>query len=440
MKALSKKMVYGVPVVWFFIFFVIIVTAMMTDTIPNKLMGGFALTLILGMGLYWIGDQIPVVKDFGGGIILAVLLPAILAYFGIIPASAVKIAKDFFTTGYDYTTFLVPSLLVGSILGMERNVLISAGSRFMVAMVLTIVLSTIVSGVIGLILGYGMINTMLFVAGPILGAGVSASAVPLSEIYASYSGKTPADFITLLTASVIIANVLTILTAAWLASIGKKNPNFLFKGYSGEGKILRREGDKINISEEQKAEVIADSSICSFRDLQTGFATTCAFYVFGSAMQKAVPSMHAYLWMILPAIIFKITNICPSSVEKACGVWGDFFAKVCTPCLMVAVSLAAIDIGQLIGFLGDPRYAILCVLCVFVTVAISGLITYFMGFYFVEGSIMTGLGLADMGGSGDIAVLTAANRMNLLPFLTICSRVGGALNMAWCTFVASQFL
>ena len=61
-------------------------------------------------------------------------------------------------------------------------------------------------------------------------------------------------------------------------------------------------------------------------------------------------------------------------------------------------------------------------------------------FYFIEGAIMCGLGLADMGGTGDVAVLSAAKRMELLPFLTICSRIGGAINMAWLTFLASMVL
>ena len=43
-------------------------------------------------------------------------------------------------------------------------------------------------------------------------------------------------------------------------------------------------------------------------------------------------------------------------------------------------------------------------------------------------------------GTGDVAVLSAAKRMELLPFLTICSRIGGAINMAWLTFLASHFL
>ena len=47
--------------------------------------------------------------------------------------------------------------------------------------------------------------------------------------------------------------------------------------------------------------------------------------------------------------------------------------------------------------------------------------------YPLESSITAGLCTTNMGGTGDIAVLSAANRMELLPFAQIATRICGAL-------------
>lgn len=50
-----------------------------------------------------------------------------------------------------------------------------------------------------------------------------------------------------------------------------------------------------------------------------------------------------------------------------------------------------------------------------------------VGFYPVEAAITAGLCMANMGGTGDVAVLSAAKRMELMPFAQISSRLGGAI-------------
>ncbi|MGE4282758.1 MAG: 2-hydroxycarboxylate transporter family protein [Clostridia bacterium] len=437
-ETIKNKNVYGMPLPWFLLIFVLVIVGIELEVIQDKMMGGFTIALVLGVGLKWLGDQTPIIKDYGAGTIFAVLIPAILIHLGIFPESVRVIGKNFFS-GYDYTSFLVPGLLVGSILAMNRKTLINAGVRFIIPMCGTIILGTLLTGALGAVLGYGFIETMLYIAGPVLGSGVSASAVPLSEIYASYGGGSPETYLTTLSSSVMIANVLTILIAAVLASLGKKNPNMFFKGFSGEGKILRNEV-KVNITETQKKELVADTNQTSFTELGSGFLLTCGFYTFGMLCSRVVPSLHAYVWMIIPAIIFKLFRLTPESLEKSSGEWTRFMSKVMTPAALAAISVGVLNIGELLSLFTNPVYIILCIASVLAIVIVAAILTYLFGFYAVEGSIMAGLGLADMGGTGDVAVLSASNRMELLPFLTICSRIGGSINMVWLTFLASQFL
>ena len=69
-------------------------------------------------------------------------------------------------------------------------------------------------------------------------------------------------------------------------------------------------------------------------------------------------------------------------------------------------------------------------ICLFVVLGAiigAGVVGTLFGFYFVESAITAGLCMANRGGSGDLQVLGAANRMELMSYAAISSRIGGAI-------------
>ena len=63
----------------------------------------------------------------------------------------------------------------------------------------------------------------------------------------------------------------------------------------------------------------------------------------------------------------------------------------------------------------------------------AGIVGRLLGFYPIESAITAGLCMANMGGTGDVAVLSASKRMELMPFAQISSRIGGAFMLILAT-------
>ena len=67
------------------------------------------------------------------------------------------------------------------------------------------------------------------------------------------------------------------------------------------------------------------------------------------------------------------------------------------------------------------------VLVVLGSLAGAAVMGWIVGFYPVESAVTAGLCMTNMGGAGDLAVLGAAKRMDLICFAQISSRIGGAI-------------
>lgn len=97
------------------------------------------------------------------------------------------------------------------------------------------------------------------------------------------------------------------------------------------------------------------------------------------------------------------------------------------PAFLVAISVAIIDIDAILSSIRDPRFLVLVIGTVALAGVISGALGWLVKFYAIEAAICPGLIMADMGGAGDVAVLSAAERMELMPFAAVATRFGGTL-------------
>ncbi len=225
--------------------------------------------------------------------------------------------------------------------------------------------------------------------------------------------------------AVAFGNAVAIISAGLLDVIGKK-----FKSLSGDGRLLVGQ----DLSEVQDS---GNNSI-TIKSIGIGIAISCAFFTFGSILSKFIP-VHHYALMIITVAIVKALNIIPESLSESCAQWYKVVTGNFTAALLIGIGVAYLDISALIGAL-SVQYIILVILTVLGAILGAGLAGKLLGFYPIEAAITAGLCMANMGGTGDVAVLSACHRMGLMPFAQISSRIGGAFIILLATAMLNFFV
>ena len=409
----------GVPAPLYVVLAGLVLTAAITGNLPDTMVVGFAATILLGGLFIWIGNLFPVVRDFGLPTILCTFIPATLVFLGWMPEKLVSVVKNF-VDGQGFLDFFVVGIIAGSILGMPRALLLKAGPRFAVPLIGCLIATFVLVGLLGAVTGFGFINGILFIAAPIMAGGLGVGALPMSKMYATATGGDSATFMGDLMSAVVMANVVCILIAGIYNGLGKRKKQ-LFVGFNGQGQLLRITGRGGELTLPPKR----DTS--SFIALGKGLLIAGSLFVFGNLMAAFIPGLHPYAWTIIAAAAVKIFGLLPQDVEDSTADWGDLIGAVLVPALLVGVSITYIDMTQVFASLSNPLFILLTICTVIIATLTSGVLGWLVKFNFVEASITPGLVMADTGGSGDVSVLSAANRMHLMPFAALTNRLGGAL-------------
>lgn len=412
MAKINNIKIMGITLPIYMFMTAILVVCIWKSWLPTGMIGAFAVMMIFGGLFNVIGNNLPIVKTYlGGGAIVCIFASATLVYFNIMPQPIVDNVSTFMNAS-GFLNFYIAALITGSILGMDRSLLLKASVRFLPVALCAMTVAIFAVGIVGMLVGYGFVEAIMYIAIPMMGGGMGAGVVPLSGMYAEALNIESAGIISRMIPASTLGNVMAIVGAGLLAKIGELKP-----GLSGNGKLMKNHNDSMEHKEEAKLTV---------ENLGIGLMTSITFFLIGTIVNKFVPSVHAYAWMIIFVAASKAFGVVPKKFEEAAQQWSQFVMKNWTSALLVGIGISMIDLGAVIASL-SPLYLLL----VFVVVggvalgaAIGG---HFVGFYPIESGITAGLCTTNMGGTGDIAVLSAAKRMELLPFAQIATRICGAL-------------
>lgn len=164
----------------------------------------------------------------------------------------------------------------------------------------------------------------------------------------------------------------------------------------------------------------------SIPQLSKGLIISLAFYALGALCSHFISVVPAYAWMIIAVVIVKGTGILSEELEDAARQWGQFAIHSWTAAALTGIGATLINLKAIMQTM-TPFYFFTITASVAVITMTAAFVGRLMGFYPLESAIAAGMCTTNMGGSGNVAVLSSAKRMELLPFAQIVTRSCGAL-------------
>jgi malate:Na+ symporter len=368
-----------------------------------------------GFGCAEIGKRLPVIRNIGAAAIFATFVPSYLVYAHLLPDGMVKAIGEF-TKVSNFLYLFIASIIVGSIFGMDRQVLIKGFLKIFVPLAAGSVVGGTIGTLVGIILGIGAYHSFFYIVIPIMAGGVGEGAIPLSIGYAEILHQEQGMVFAQVLPPIMLGSLTAILLAGFLNWVGSKRPHL-----TGEGRLQPGVGEELTPSEEKAAASSLDAS-----GIAAAGVTAVALYLLGTVCFKlfGLPGPVAMLFL---AIVVKLSRAVPPSLQLGAQVVYRFFSTAITYPLLFAIGVSLTPWDTLIGALTPGNLAVI-VSTVASLVATGFCVGRLLGMYPIETAIVTATH-SGQGGTGDIAILTAANRMQLMPFAQIATRIGGAITV-----------
>jgi malate:Na+ symporter len=390
---------------------IVVAVAAYANVLPKNMIGGLAVIMTLGFAFAKIGRMVPILKDIGGPAILCLMVPSALVYFEMFAPHTLATVHLLMKEA-NLLYFVIACLVVGSILGMNRVILIQGMVRMFVPLVVGTVVAILTGLLVGTLFGYSLYHTFFFIIVPIIGGGIGEGILPLSLAYSAILGQTPDVYVAQLAPAAVVGNIFAIICAGVLARLGVRRPEL-----SGSGMLIRSHEDNSVFTQAQGPQQT------DFQLMGGGLLMICAFFIVGGLLEKLVHIPGPVL-MILAAVICKYTKAIPAAMEVGAYSCYKFVSAALVWPLMIGLGMLYVPLESVVAVF-SVGYVVVCGSIV-IAMALSGFfIASRLNMYPVEAAIVTSCH-SGLGGTGDVAILSASNRMSLMPFAQIATRIGGA--------------
>lgn len=426
------KEFHGLPWWLYLAILVIAVVCMKLDVLSNDLMTYLLVAGAISLGFYKLGQVLPIWNDYiGGGLLMVFFGTAVLQYFGLIPEQYAAVVDEMVQGDTGILTMFIVFLIIGSILALDRQILLKSFAGYIPSILGGLAGASLLGILTGLVFGVNPANMLIKYVLPIMGGGNGAGAVPLSQLYEQVTGEPAASYYSFAIIILTIANLFCIIAGALLNKLGEVKPEWT--------------GDKTNIMPVDqnliKEDVKADVKMGDYAGV---LLLGGAIYAVGRLIAKKIlptifgASIHYFAYVILFTVVLAVAGIIPAKLRVAAKHVQSFMTAVVGVNMMVAMGID-FDLAELAAAM-SPATLVIALMVVLGAIIGSALVGKLVGFYPIDTAVTAGLCMANRGGSGDIAVLGAAQRLELISYAQLSSRVGGGMVLIIASFVFSFLL
>lgn len=391
--------------------------------VPTDISVSMAILCVGGFTCAEVGKRLPVLRHIGAAAIFATFVPSLLVYLHAIPPVMLdNVVK--FTKVSNFLYLFIASIIVGSIFSMDRAVLVKGFLKIFVPLASGTIMAALVGTLVGTALGLGWKHTLFFIVVPIMAGGVGEGAIPLSIGYAGILGQAQGDVFAQVLPPVMLGSLSAILLSGTLNFVGKRYPRL-----TGEGRLQPGVDNDLPAGEQ------AATGPFDVAGIAAAGLTAISLYMVG-LMCFRLFDFPAPVAMLFVAVMFKLWRVVSPQLEQGSRVVYKFFSTAVTYPLLFAIGAAMTPWEKLIA--SFTLVNLLTIVATVVTLMATGFVVgRRLGMYPIETAIVNACH-SGQGGTGDVAILTAANRMEMMPFAQIATRIGGAIVVTLALFALSR--
>ncbi|MHB8529893.1 MAG: 2-hydroxycarboxylate transporter family protein [Caulobacteraceae bacterium] len=410
-----------VPLPVFGLILVLIWALVRAGRAPADIPTAMAVLAVGGFACAELGKRLPLINRVGAAAIFATFIPSWLVFAHLLPAPLVN-AITTFTKESNILYLFIASIIVGSILGMDRRVLVGGFLKIFIPLAGGSIAAGIVGCAVGAGLGLGLKHTFFMIVAPIMAGGVGEGALPLSIGYAAIGHQPQGAVFAEVLPPVMLGSLTAILLSGALNYLGKRVP-----ALTGEGRLQLGDAD-IEVS----ATPLAVDRTAAVEVVAAAALMAVTLYLAGAVIQE-FSGFPAPVAMLILTVALKLGRLVPGDLERGAHQVYQFFRAAVTYPLLFAIGVAMTPWDKLVAAFNAPTLATIAAT---VATLMGGgfVIARRVGLYPIDAAIVNACH-SGQGGTGDVAILSAANRMPLMPFAQIATRIGGAITVAGALFV-----